>query len=903
MLKKSIFKSVIFIIVIAIAGFVWADDYRSGDNPVVLSPLDNESPEAPTNLRATVDVYTVSLSWDFMDNEDDFDHFNIYRRVHGETSYDLIDSVAEQSYTDELIGDESVCIYRVTAVDNGDPQLESEYSNSVYTTVGAATPKNFKSVSNQDGVVHLYWDTPVTLPCTTLTYDDGSMSAAICNLNDIIVIAKEFNGIAPISIWKAHVGIITNTSNMWPFPDDHHDPIEILIYEGDGTGQPGEVIGDTIVTPILGEEWLTVEFNPPLICNTNDFYVGKRNAGGSGGNFEGVGMDEEISYPENVTCDWMWYGFWRIYDHYDLGEWCIRATIGIDGAPELITEGNSVFETENIAGYHIYRGTSPNVPIDDDHRITPDYLTETSYNDEDVNNGTTYYYTAVAVYDVDGETVESQTCEEISATPMNPGQFAIDNPSSISETGESGRDEIIVPVVLANDGDLPVSYSVTTSTEYEPMATNADNKEPLFVTLMDNKLSTVYGNPDDSFDTPVIATHNSNYFSYVALNSLYDENGPEFNWVDITEIGTRIDPEPMQEDSYSLGPFGMEFEFPFYDSLFSSFRVCTNGFISFTSDIVAGYNYELPVPDAYMGGPVDSSLQVDMIAPYWDEHMGVFAEELGLGSGEIYYYTNPESTIVSWINYQSFCFMYPDSIFKNTFQAILTADGNITLQYLNGRWNIDDFHDEGYEGDLPTAMTIGIQNSGATDGLELGFNDLRYLHNEMAVKIYRPWLRVDMSVGTIPANGTVNINAILDPVALSEGTYSSSLVFSASDMNQSLPSEEIPVTFFVEQVDIKENDPVSLPTTTSLIQNYPNPFNASTSIQFSLEKTDEVTLSIYDVLGRRINTLHTGLLSAGLHSMIWNGTGQEGDPVSSGIYFYILKTSSGSYSKQMVLLK
>ena len=95
----------------------------------------------------------------------------------------------------------------------------------------------------------------------------------------------------------------------------------------------------------------------------------------------------------------------------------------------------------------------------------------------------------------------------------------------------------------------------------------------------------------------------------------------------------------------------------------------------------------------------------------------------------------------------------------------------------------------------------------------------------------------------------------------------------------------------------------ALPQEFSLSQNYPNPFNATTSIEFSLNKADDVTLSIYDILGRKINTLHDGQLQAGTHNIIWNGANRTGEPVSSGVYFYRLENSEGSQSKQMILLK
>jgi hypothetical protein len=94
-----------------------------------------------------------------------------------------------------------------------------------------------------------------------------------------------------------------------------------------------------------------------------------------------------------------------------------------------------------------------------------------------------------------------------------------------------------------------------------------------------------------------------------------------------------------------------------------------------------------------------------------------------------------------------------------------------------------------------------------------------------------------------------------------------------------------------------------IPERTSLIQNYPNPFNATTSINFVLRNTGDVTLEIYDISGRLVKTVYDGNLAAGTYSVIWDGTGKSGDVVSSGIYFYRLKSADGISSKSMVLLK
>lgn len=94
-----------------------------------------------------------------------------------------------------------------------------------------------------------------------------------------------------------------------------------------------------------------------------------------------------------------------------------------------------------------------------------------------------------------------------------------------------------------------------------------------------------------------------------------------------------------------------------------------------------------------------------------------------------------------------------------------------------------------------------------------------------------------------------------------------------------------------------------LPVSTTLMQNYPNPFNATTNIRFYLASESEAELSIYDLLGRKVSTLVSGTLAAGSHTFTWSGLDNQGQPVSSGMYLYILKTTDNTYSNRMLLLK
>ena len=86
--------------------------------------------------------------------------------------------------------------------------------------------------------------------------------------------------------------------------------------------------------------------------------------------------------------------------------------------------------------------------------------------------------------------------------------------------------------------------------------------------------------------------------------------------------------------------------------------------------------------------------------------------------------------------------------------------------------------------------------------------------------------------------------------------------------------------------------------------NYPNPFNPSTTISFSVQQTSSfVTLDIYNIQGQRIKKLEIRNLKLGINEVIWNGTDDNDNSVSSGIYIYKLKTGDFEKTKKMILLK
>ena len=107
----------------------------------------------------------------------------------------------------------------------------------------------------------------------------------------------------------------------------------------------------------------------------------------------------------------------------------------------------------------------------------------------------------------------------------------------------------------------------------------------------------------------------------------------------------------------------------------------------------------------------------------------------------------------------------------------------------------------------------------------------------------------------------------------------------------------------IELGELRSSDEISVPNEFRLYDNYPNPFNPTTTIKLALPEDDRVTLSVFNILGRKIAELFDGPLPAGIHTFVWDGNDQNGREMSSGIYFYRVITTKHNESRKMLLLK
>jgi len=99
------------------------------------------------------------------------------------------------------------------------------------------------------------------------------------------------------------------------------------------------------------------------------------------------------------------------------------------------------------------------------------------------------------------------------------------------------------------------------------------------------------------------------------------------------------------------------------------------------------------------------------------------------------------------------------------------------------------------------------------------------------------------------------------------------------------------------------NEEDLVPVIYSLYQNHPNPFNPVTTIRYDLPENSFVNITIYDMIGRIVRNLVSTQQDAGYKSIQWDATNNSGQPVSAGLYLYMIQAENFRQTKKMVLLK
>jgi hypothetical protein len=124
------------------------------------------------------------------------------------------------------------------------------------------------------------------------------------------------------------------------------------------------------------------------------------------------------------------------------------------------------------------------------------------------------------------------------------------------------------------------------------------------------------------------------------------------------------------------------------------------------------------------------------------------------------------------------------------------------------------------------------------------------------------------------------------------------------ELSQRQPARDLRIILGTQEYARAHNDGIALRAYDyALRKSFPNPFRDATTIPYQLKKKQDVTITVYNVLGRRVRTLVSGERAAGPHQVQWKGRNDQGQPVASGVYFYRIRAGDFKASQKTVLVR
>jgi hypothetical protein len=257
--------------------------------------------------------------------------------------------------------------------------------------------------------------------------------------------------------------------------------------------------------------------------------------------------------------------------------------------------------------------------------------------------------------------------------------------------------------------------------------------------------------------------------------------------------------------------------------------------------------------------------------------------------------------------------------FQAQWKAMYDADNLYLLVEVNDEVLINDSGDGWYMDDV-VEVFIDADNSsgGAYDGIndfQFGFrwdddvirignnsvnnsSGIVYAHYATAVgynlEVAFPWSLLGVSASSVDYLG-FDV-AVDDDDNGGDRECAVASIFTADDAwhNPSVFGN-VPL---VATVGVKGNAGNNQPRQFSLHPNFPNPFNPSTHIRYTLPQSSEISIIVYNTLGQEVSSLFKGIQSTGNHELTFNGQG-----LSSGVYFVVLRSGPDQLKQKVLLIK
>lgn len=258
------------------------------------------------------------------------------------------------------------------------------------------------------------------------------------------------------------------------------------------------------------------------------------------------------------------------------------------------------------------------------------------------------------------------------------------------------------------------------------------------------------------------------------------------------------------------------------------------------------------------------------------------------------------NNLITDFNYTGIYHYYSSSdIFNNT---IVGNDGNIALL-------LNPLEHQIVRNNIIVNSSYGIMVEGgyqsAVHLVDIAYNDF---WNNSAANYWEEYgiLPNFYSQPFSPQPGTSEINVdplFVDPFYGDYHLQSGSPCIDSGDPNLPIDPDgtvsDIGAFYYHQNVDSYNYEIINSEVT---LMNYPNPFNPLTRIEFSIQNDSRIEIFIFNIKGQKIRTLTNNEFTKGNHSAIWNGDDKNNNPVSSGIYYYILNVNGKTAAVNKCLL-
>ncbi len=819
-----------------------------------------------------------------------------------------------------------------------------------------------------DDHVNLTWWPPgMTGTELTISHYSGPMVNAHAHWNggDCWAITVDPLATGTYELWAISIYILSEGDPYWPWPNAVHEPLIVKAWADDGAGHPGTEIysmqdqlqpgvGSWLVHPVTG------------VTASGVIYVGNQQIQ-SNPNCEGMGVDAALTYP---TLNWYSIsGAWSpggisgdlmfealVYGDFGAGmeaRWVGPAAT--NSMPPM--DPNAKEQTPAFATLH--QGTLPpfwgefhpfhapsyssiehNFQAGDEIDVLTNYKIyrngvyyastaglEESYDDFGVTEGTSYEYRVSAFYVPEGESIQSDPATGVANMPPGAPTNLIGTSDFISTMTLTWTDPIVnadgTPCVdlaglkVYRDGVFLAQVNPGVGT-YVDTPPNPMTRYTWSVTGIDEVPNE---GPSADFDGAVISP-----WQVIP-----------YEWVEISTTGINTG---ISMDDQNVGPFAFGFNFTFYDNVFTGIRVCSNGFLSFTSTSTVWTNVAIPT----------AAEPNNLIALFWDDLNCTT-------SGEIYYLRDVANQRFI-VEYDNVPFYTGGGTVKA--EVIFNADGSMVYAY-NSITGVNNSCTVGIENATGTVgeqvCFNGIQNFLPTSGSALGWwmgapppppsvtitmtpigapiqipaiggsfsYDVTATNTGGSPATFDGWTNVTLPNGSIygPTLGPVSLT--LPGGASISRTRSQSVpgsaptgMYSYNGYVGNYPGTIYDSTSFpFEKLAVGNGALVSewnnsgesfapwmtgttaeIPSEFAVVKAFPNPFNPVTQISFSLPLDSRVTLSVYNAAGREVATLVNGFRAAGTYDVTFDAS-----HLASGIYFYRLTAGEFTANGKMVLMK